>query len=161
MQKEYFLFICIFKNKTMKKLLLIAICSLFVTTSCRKDDDEKKVDLIVGTWKLNKQVTQYGNGTSETENPNSCEAQSNFVFASDKNLLSNEYYSSGTSCVLDDTSGTYSYDETTKLLTLILDGDNNSVKVETLNSNELIISVEEGDLDGDGKTDKFLTYLKK
>ncbi len=145
----------------MKKLLLIAVCSLFVATSCRKDDEENEANLIVGTWKLNKQVTQYGNGTSDTDTPNPCEAQSNFVFAADKNLLSNEYYNSGTSCLLDDSSGTYSYDPATKLLTLVLDGDNTSVKVETLNSNELIISVEEGDIDGDGKTDKFLTYLKK
>lgn len=145
----------------MKKLLLIAICSLFVTSSCRKEDDESEANLIVGTWKLNKQVTQYGNGTSQTDTPSQCEAQSNFVFAADKNLLSNEYYNSGTSCLLDDESGTYSYDQATQLLTLVLDGENTSLKVETLNSSELIVSVEEGDIDGDGKTDKYLTYLKR
>lgn len=45
--------------------------------------------------------------------------------------------------------------------TLILDGENTNEMIETLNCNELMINVEEGDIDVDGKTDKFLTYLEK
>lgn len=143
----------------MKKTLLLFATGLLFITSCKNDDDENQ---IVGTWYINKYVTQFGDGTSETETPDTCEKQSNLIFAADNNVQSNEYYTSGSSsCELDRTSGTYSYDESTRLLSWVIDGENLSVNVTTLNSSELVFVSDEGDYDGDGKNDKYLVYLKK
>ena len=57
----------------MKKLIILASASLFAFTSCKKDDDED-MNSIVGEWKLNKTEIKYGNGSSESETPNTCEA---------------------------------------------------------------------------------------
>lgn len=146
----------------MKKLILLASACLFLNTSCRKDDDDNEsISDIVGTWKIEKWVVAYGNGSNETDTPNACEAKSNVIFGSDNKLTGNDYFGNEGSCVLESTNGTYSYDANTKVLKLSAEGEDNYTKVEKLNSSELVVIFSEDDFDDDGKMDKEYIYFKK
>lgn len=146
----------------MKKLILLASACLLVTTSCRKDDDENQsTSAIVGTWKVEKFVMAYGNGETEATIPDACRGKSNLVFTSDNKVTGNDYFNNAGSCILESISGTYSYDDNTKVLKFTADGEDDYTKVEKLNSSELVIMYGEGDFDGDGKTDKEYIYYKK
>ncbi|WP_442266805.1 lipocalin family protein [Tenacibaculum sp. ZS6-P6] len=71
----------------MKKLLSIA-AALLLAVSC-SDDDNTVTDPIIGTWKLEKQVTQ-DNGQTIDET-NECTKKSTLVFNSDGTTTS-EFY---------------------------------------------------------------------
>lgn len=144
----------------MKKLILLASVSLFAFTSCKKDDDEETIS-IVGEWKLNKTEIKYGNGATESETPNSCESQTKFTFGSDNRLTSKVYYSTGTACLSDSFSGTYSYDSGSKILTVTEGGDTETFSVSSLTSSEFVLLNDRDDFDGDGKIDSEYLHFKK
>ena len=144
----------------MKKLLLLASVSLVTITSCKKDDDDETIS-ITGMWKLNKTEVKYGNGSTESETPNSCEAQTTFTFGNDGKLTSKMYENNGSNCISDTYTGTYSYDSSNKLLTVTQSGYTESYEVASLTSSELIIVSDSDDYDDDGKIDKEFTHFKK
>lgn len=145
----------------MKKLILLASAGLFLATACRKDDDDKPQDLLIGTWTIEKYVVAYGNGTDETDMPTTCTAKTNLMFGSDGKYTGNDYFDSGSNCTLESTIGTYSYDANTNTLKLSSDGANDFSKVEKLTASELVILYGESDFDNDGKNDKEYIYYKK
>ena len=141
----------------MKKLILLAFVSAFVFNSCRKDDDNNE-PTIVGTWKLNKNIVKYGNGTSETITPNSCEAKTNITFANDGKYIDVGYSDFSGECLNYTTIGTYFYNKQNKTLTIT---DDETVDIASLTSTELVVINEKYDSDGDGKLDYLYTYLTK
>jgi len=154
-----FLF-CLWKINTVKKLILFALASL-VITSCKKDNDDDTIS-IVGTWKLNKTETKYGNGTTSLVTPNTCEAQSFYNFGNDGKLAVKIYYNDNSSCLNSSYSGIYSYDSGKKLITVTENSSTKTVSVEQLTSSDLIfVGAEDEDYDSDGKSDKTLVHLKK
>ena len=144
----------------MKKLILLASVSLFAFTSCKKDDDED-MNSIVGEWKLNKTEIKYGNGSSESETPNTCEANTKFTFGSDNKVTSKVYYSVGSACQSETLSGTSSYDSGSKILTLTESGETQTYSVTTLTSSEFVLLSDSDDYDGDGKVDREYLHFKK
>ena len=145
----------------MKKLLFIAASGLLMFISCKKDNDDEEMASIVGTWKLNKTELKFGNGTTTTVTPNSCEAQTSFNFSNHGKVTSKVYEKVGTSCLSDTYSGTYSYDAGKKLLTLTEDGDTEVFEVSSLTASEFVILSDADDYDGDGKTDKsYLHFMR-
>ena len=150
-----------YKNYIMKKLLFIAASGLLMFISCKKDNDDEEMASIVGTWKLNKTELKFGNGTTTSVTPNSCEAQTSFTFSNDGKATSKVYSKVGTSCVSDTYTGTYSYDSNKKLLTLTEDGDTEVFEVSSLTASEFVILSDSDDYDGDGKTDKsYLHFMR-
>ncbi|TDX87196.1 lipocalin family protein [Epilithonimonas xixisoli] len=144
----------------MKKLILLASVSLFAFTSCKKDDDEE-TNSIGGDWKLNKTEIKYGNGSSESETPNTCEAQTTFSFKNDNKVTSKVYYNDGTRCISDTYTGNYSYDSDSKILTLTESGETDTYSVTTLTSSEFVLLSDSDDYDGDGKVDREYLHFKK
>lgn len=138
---------------------MLAVVAGFAVTSCKNDDEE--TPLIVGTWKLNKTVINYANGTSNIETPNSCEAKTEIIFNADNSLISNEYYNSGSSCVLDDATGNYSYNQSASKVSITLDGTTDDFNILSLTTSELVIRGQDDDYDGDGNNDQFIVHLKK
>lgn len=143
----------------MKKLILLAAVSLLAVTSCKKDDEE--MISITGTWKLSKNEVKFGNGTNESQTPNSCEAQTYFDFGNDGKLTSKVYEKVGTTCTSDTYTGTYSYDADKHLLTVTESGYTNTNEVITLTASELVIQTDIDDFDDDGKNDKVYTYFAR
>lgn len=143
----------------MKKILLTAIAAGFAFTSCKSDDDD--TPLIVGTWKINKTVINYADGTAETENPDACEAKTEVIFREDHSVTSNEFFNNGSSCLSDSNSGNYSYNQSAHKLTITLSGDTSDFNVLSLNSSELVIRGQDDDYDGDGLDDQYILHLKK
>lgn len=144
----------------MKKLLLVASVSLVAITSCKKDDDDETIS-INGTWKLNKTEVKYGNGATESETPNSCEAQTSFNFGDDGKVTSKVYYNDGTACLSEMYNGTYSYDSGSKILKLTENGSTEIFEVASLTASEFVILSDSDDYDDDGKTDKEYLYFKR
>lgn len=145
----------------MKKLLFIAASGLLMFISCKKDNDDEEMASIVGTWKLNKTELKFGNGTTTSVTPNSCEAQTSFTFSNDGKATSKVYSKVGTSCVSDTYTGTYSYDSNKKLLTVTESGSTEVFEVANLTNTEFVILSDSDDYDGDGKTDKsYLHFMR-
>lgn len=150
-----------YKNYIMKKLLFIAASGLLMFISCKKDNDDEEMASIVGTWKLNKTELKFGNGTTTSVTPNSCEAQTSFTFSNDGKATSKVYSKVGTSCVSDTYTGTYSYDSNKKLLTVTESGSTEVFEVSSLTASEFVILSDADDYDGDGKTDKsYLHFMR-
>ena len=144
----------------MKKLILLAFVSAFVFNSCRKDDDNKPT--FVGTWKVDKYVTVFGNGGSQTFTPNSCEAKNSITFTNDGKIISVEYGNNYTGeCVSNTINGTYFYNEQNK--TIAMYGDEvNTYEIASITDAELVfINKPSYDYDGDGKVDQDYIYYKK
>lgn len=145
----------------MKKLLFIAASGLLMFTSCKKDNDDEEMASIVATWKLNKTELKFGNGTTTSVTPNSCEAQTSFTFSNDGKATSKVYSKVGTSCVSETYTGTYSYDSNKKLLTVTESGNTEVFEVANLTNTEFVILSDSDDYDDDGKTDKIYMHFMR
>ncbi len=144
----------------MKKLIILASASLFVFSSCKKDDDEENIS-IVGDWKLTKTEIKYGNGASESETPNNCEAQTTFTFGNDNKVTSKVYFNDGTACLSDTYTGTYDYDDNSNTLTLTENGYTDTYSVTSLTSSEFVLLSDSDDYDDDGKVDREYLHFRK
>ncbi|WP_144283714.1 lipocalin-like domain-containing protein [Chryseobacterium echinoideorum] len=144
----------------MKKLILAALAAGFVLTGCKKDDDD--VASIVGAWKINKYTYKYANGTSDTEIPDACEAKTTITFKEGGTMISDEYYTNGSgTCTLDNSSGSYTYNENEQNLYVNLGDGTINFKVITINNSELVLAGEKDDYDSDGEDDDYTIYLKR
>ncbi|MBO6183725.1 MAG: lipocalin family protein [Chryseobacterium sp.] len=145
----------------MKKILLLAVVVGFVFNSCKKDDDDDKSH-IVGTWKIEKYFYKYANGTSDTELPDACDSKTQITFKEDGSIINDEFSTGGNgACVSDYETGTYSYNESSKVLSINLGNSTDEFKVLTLNNSQLAFQDESGDYDGDGVNDVYIGYLKR
>ncbi|RKE80420.1 lipocalin family protein [Epilithonimonas arachidiradicis] len=147
----------------MKKLILFALASLSII-SCRKDDDESQAT-IVGTWKIDKHITRYGNGSTVTDVLDDCEIKTNITFSNDGTVSSVGYFKSdesSTNCQIHNSKGTYDYQESNKTITLLLEEEGvTTAEVENLTSNHLTLVAMQHDFDGDGTDDKLIRIFKK
>lgn len=142
----------------MKKITMLSLGVLAVM-SCSSDDSTDEQVSIVGTWKEAKTVIYSGsnNAILDTEMPDACDKKNTYEFTSSGVLTSNIFYtkSDGT-CGVDDTfTENYSYDPSTKKITV--DGD--ITDVLALTQNELQIVADENDENGDGINDKMVMYF--
>lgn len=145
----------------MRKILLLALASGFIFTSCKKDDDNDQ-SLIVGTWKIDKYFYKYADGTSETELPDACDTKTRITFKEDGSIINDEFSTDvNNSCVSYYETGNYSYNESSKTLKINLDNEITDFKVVTLSNSELAIQTENDDYDGDGVNDIYIGYLKR
>ena len=140
----------------MKKLLLLGSASLLLFTSCRKDEDN--TDPLIGTWKIEKWVVHYGDGTEEVSTPDSCESRSTLVFENTK-FTATEFFLENNNCINDISSGTYTFSN--NILKYNLLGEIIEQPVKTLNNSQLVVVADKYDYDGDGKMDENLVYYKR
>lgn len=144
----------------MKKILLLAVAASFVFNSCKSDDDDDQ-SLIVGTWKIDKYFYKYANGTSETELPDTCESKTQITFKEDGSIINDEFSISGGNCESSYETGNYSYDESSKTLSINLGNGTDNFKVISLSKSQLAFQTENDDYDGDGTNDIYIGYLKR
>lgn len=151
----------------MKKLLLIALASFFVI-SCRKDDDEKREALILGTWNLNKIqiISGKDNSVLFSEAVTDCPDKRTYLFSENQYTLDIFKDNFIGSCVVDVTEkGEYTYDENQKKITIKSTLTNNTyvVIVNSVTNNELQLIDSSFGYDGnsDGIPDKYVMVFNK
>ena len=151
----------------MKKLLLIALASFFVI-SCRKDDDEKREALILGTWNLNKIqiISGKDNSVLFSEAVTDCPDKRTYLFSENQYTLDIFKDNFIGSCVVDETEkGEYTYDENQKKITIKSTLTNNTyvVIVNSVTNNELQLIDSSFGYDGnsDGIPDKYVMVFNK
>mgnify|MGYP000398005623 FL=1 len=90
----------------MKKSFVVAFLMMgLVFVSCNKDDDGGEVTTetrLVGTWKLIS-----GLSAGEPDELNDCDKQTIAVFKDDSTFSEEYHYTSGDSCLMSPTSGTW------------------------------------------------------
>jgi len=111
---------------TFYSILILSL--VFISCSSEdKKESESITDLIVGNWKLSKQVYVCSSGSEQVFEFNSCAKQSGYIFSihsnpnleDDGDLLISTYYLENGNCSEDDTqTGTWS-----------VDGDNLTIKM--------------------------------
>ncbi|MFB9121088.1 lipocalin family protein [Bergeyella porcorum] len=146
----------------MRNLILFSMAALSLT-ACKRDDDNTTTEpSIVGTWKYSKYVVYSGKDkkTIISEEPaTACEAKGTMVFTSDKKTSYTFYTDSNNTCVEDGTeTGIYSYDATTKKLSITSSNDDATTDVLKLTDKELEVVVENYDYNNDG-VDDIHTYV--
>ncbi len=132
--------------------------------SCKKDDEETAINNLVGTWKPTKSVVYSGanNSVLLSQNTNSCESKSRIELTLDNRVNTHTYSLEGTQCIDDGaSSGTYSYDDNTKKLTVTMDGETSTHIVRSLTSSEMQLEMYLDDFNNDGKDDTFVYFLTK
>lgn len=111
----------------MRKILFSIFAGGLILVGCSKDGGSGSIS-IVGTWNANSVITQtYLDGAlqgTDTTTTGSVE------FADNGNFTSTD--ESG-----DTSMGTYTYNSSSKLLTVISDGDTSNVTVTSLTANDL------------------------
>lgn len=154
----------------MNKKLLLTFASALVILSCRKDDDSIQTpeQQLVGTWKTIKTVKISGKDNSiiSTTNASGCSASDTFQFTSDKKIIFKLHAvpSESSTCSLVETAtGTYSYNSTSKNITIAYLGDyTENINIYSLNNSELVtFEALDRDYNGDGINDNELTYQNK
>lgn len=93
----------------MKKLATLAFGILFLSCSSNEDSPNTNPsnDLIIGKWKLTKEVFYLTAGSSVERTADACENQSNFQYHSNNTYSTTSYSDNGTGCELD--ADTYEY----------------------------------------------------
>ena len=155
------------KINTLKKIILIALASFFVI-SCRKDDDEKREALILGTWNLNKIqiISGKDNSVLFSEAVTDCPDKRTYLFSENQYTLDIFKDNFIGSCVVDETEkGEYTYDEDQKKITFKSTLTNNAyvVIVNSVTNNELQLTDSSFSYDGnsDGIPDKYVMVFNK
>ena len=151
----------------MKKIILIALASFFVI-SCRKDDDEKREALILGTWNINKIqiISGKDNSVLFSEAVTDCPDKRTYLFSENQYTLDIFKDNFIGSCVVDETEkGEYTYDEDQKKITFKSTLTNNAyvVIVNSVTNNELQLIDSSFGYDGnsDGIPDKYVMVFNK
>ena len=133
------------------------MAALVSLAACKRDDDP--APSILGTWKYTGR--KYINGANGTvfapQTASNCEGQDTFVFYTDGTAIETEHSLSGSNCVVYDTKNyTYSYNATTKKLTLTEGGGTPEThEVVRLDNNTFEYVYYNGsDESGDGVPDK-------
>ena len=151
----------------MKKIILIALASFFVI-SCRKDDDEKREALILGTWNINKIqiISGKDNSVLFSEAVTDCPDKRTYLFSENQYTLDIFKDNFIGSCVVDETEkGEYTYDENQKKITFKSTLTNNAyvVIVNSVTNNELQLTDSSFGYDGnsDGIPDKYVMVFNK
>jgi len=151
----------------LKKIILIALASFFVI-SCRKDDDEKREALILGTWNLNKIqiISGKDNSVLFSEAVTDCPDKRTYLFSENQYTLDIFKDNFIGSCVVDETEkGEYTYDENQKKITFKSTLTNNAyvVIVNSATNNELQLIDSSFGYDGnsDGIPDKYVMVFNK
>lgn len=145
----------------MRRKLLLLTITILTMTSCRSDDSKDSNSLpnqIKGKWFYTKTVIISGDNSAILSNEiaNSCEKKSFLEFTDDK--VTEYYYKlENNECNLN-YSGTSLYHIENNILYY---ETNASMRIESLNTSELIFQIELYDYNGDGKKDKFLEYYQK
>ncbi len=115
----------------MRKILFSFIGGVLILAGCSKDSDNNAS--IVGTWNANKIVSlEYVNNTPAGGDTTTL---GTLVFNSDGTVTSTD--SSGTD------NGTYTYNSSSKLLTIVSDGDTTKANVTNLTSSDLHFNASE------------------
>lgn len=153
----------------MKKILLTTL-AIGLLVSCRKDDDNNNsndIASIVGTWKAVKKEVISGKDMKkilEIELSNDCQKSSTFEFTTDNKYNVVSYDNFAGKCVIEDQfSISYSYNSTTKKLTVKhSSAEAYEGTVEQLTTTKLQVMGEYlGDYDKDGTNDYERTYYER
>ena len=139
------------------------MAALLSLAACKRDDDPASP--ILGTWKFTGgKFISGANGTElATHTASNCEGQNTFVFKADGTAVETKYSLSGSNCVVDRTTNyTYSYNATTKELTLTENGGTPQTKeVIKLDNNTFEYVHFFYDQNGDGVLDKGVSIYTK
>ena len=140
----------------------------FFVISCRKDDDEKREALILGTWNLNKIqiISGKDNSVLFSEAVTDCPDKRTYLFSENQYTLDIFKDNFIGSCVVDETEkGEYTYDENQKKITFKSTLTNNAyvVIVNSVTNNELQLTDSSFSYDGnsDGIPDKYVMVFNK
>ena len=140
----------------------------FFVISCRKDDDEKREALILGTWNLNKIqiISGKDNSVLFSEAVTDCPDKRTYLFSENQYTLDIFKDNFIGSCVVDETEkGEYTYDEDQKKITIKSTLTNNAyvVIVNSVTNNELQLTDSSFGYDGnsDGIPDKYVMVFNK
>lgn len=153
----------------MKNRLLLISVLFLVLISCRKDDNVDIQNEIVGTWKMTKDIIISGKDNSIISTDpvldSDCESKNRYTFDSSNRYSYSDHKKTSSICKLFKTAnGDYSYDNSTKKLTIKFDGSNESVtsNLHSLKTNEMqLIQEDYNDYNNDGINDKFITVFNK
>ena len=116
----------------MKKILFSILAGGLILVGCSKDGGGSVS--ITGTWNVNSIVTQtYLNGALQG---NDTTTAGSFQFADNGDFIS-------TDDTGDTTNGTYTYNSSSKVLTVISDSDTTNVNVTNLTANNLHFTEDE------------------
>ena len=141
----------------MAALLSLAACS---RNSGTDEPTPQPLSSPVGKWKYT--GYKFISGANGTElaphTASNCEGQDTFVFKADGTAVETEHSLSGSNCVVNATTNyTYSYNATTKELTLTQGGGTPEThEVVRLDNNTFEYVDDSYDYDGDGISDKFV-----
>lgn len=153
----------------MKKILLLAVATGFIFSSCSSNDDaenEQNLHPIVGTWKMTKTMVISGsnNATLLSDPVSVCEGKETYEFKSDNKIIINYYAGSGSNCTFDGTeTGTYSYNDATKKLSMTFpnSSSSDSATLHSLNNSEMMLIEDIGDYNNDGIDDISVLVFNK
>lgn len=150
----------------IKKALFMGMATLCLF-SCKSDRDEETQVTIVGKWQPNKEVTYSGKTgliiEKETIIYSDCEKKGTLELGSDGKYTNISYGLFNGKCEIDDqTTGTYTYNSSTKEVTTTWGDHTYKAKVRDISKTDLVLeSPADEDLDGDGVNDIFVTMYKK
>lgn len=140
----------------MKKILLLFVSTLVLgLTSCSKDDDSSSDSSnIEGRWEYFQEGTIVGGTETLVSWDHECTTKKDYVELLSGGVMKDMVY--WDDCIDDVVTGTWS--KVGKNLTLTLDGETETAKIEKLNSSTLKVSI---DYTEDGVTYKYIQVFKR
>ena len=150
----------------MKKILFASLaCAFLLSCNRDNDDDNSSSSSVVGKWKITKYLTISGKDKTtilDSETNSGCEASDSFEFKSDKTYIFNYYDDSTGSCKLTDTvNGTYSYNSSTKILSIIDNGTTENNEIFKITNSEMQFITDTDDYNNDGVLDMEIAVFAK
>ena len=142
----------------MKKTLLICLIAVTAMFGCKKNDDEKTVNKLLGQWKgLTEKETEYVNGQLlREEEPYAYEENELMLEFREKQFEIFEYGKA--------TEEPYTYTVSGNKITYTEDGDTKVVTIKSQTDTNLVLVSEDTEVSGNGITYKEVierTFVKK
>lgn len=145
----------------MKKSLLILV--VIVGFIACKRDEERKEPTIVGVWKEVQTITYNGKDNSiiSEKFPTECEKKGSTELTQDGKIIIRSFdIDNSGNCVEDDSiNGTYTYNASTKMITIKVGNEVREKKIRFLAANELHGEEEEEDVNNDGVIDRVVYFM--